>query len=126
MFRKIDLTISLLVLTLGLAGPAQAEILPPPAEGEAFWGLGATGVLCYRDPCPRHGVFPIHRDGTRGLPLSRIDQRQPPPLRADERDRARIEDAFHSGGCVVAEGHFEGEMLVVLRLLGDCREGAPG
>lgn len=121
---KTNLTRIMLILTLGLTGPAHAEILPPPADGEAFWGLGATGVLCYREPCPRHGVFPIHRDGTRGLPLSRIDQRQPPPLHGDERDRARIEDAFDSGGCVVVEGHFEGAVLVVLRLLGDCGEGA--
>ncbi len=108
-------------LALGLTGAAHAEILPLPAQGESFWGLGTTGMLCYQEPCPWNGVFPVYRDGTRGRPLSRFDQRQPPPLRADAAARARIEAAFEKGGCVVAEGHFEGETLVVRQLLGDCR-----
>ena len=40
-------------------------------------------------------------------------------------DRARIEDAFARGGCVVAEGHFDGETLVVLRIAGECRHWFP-
>lgn len=108
-------------LALGLTGAANAEMLPLPTAGETYWGLGTTGIFCYQEPCPWHGVFPINQDGTRGRPLSHVDQRQPPPLRADETARARIEAAFEKGGCVVGEGHFEGETLVVRGLLGDCR-----
>lgn len=118
MFRQI---IFAFALTLDLAGAASAEILPLPAQGETLWGLGTTGIMCYRAPCPWRGVFPVDQDGTRGRPLSRFDQRQPPPLRADDKIRARIEAAFEGEDCVLAEGHFEGETLVVRRLLGDCR-----
>ena len=118
MFRKSILAASLLT---GLAAGAKAEPLPLPAEGETFWGLGTTGIQCYRAPCPWRGVFPITPDGKRGRPLSNGDQRQPPPLDAGDGDRARIVAAFADSGCVVAEGHFEGETLVVRRLLGDCR-----
>lgn len=119
MFRKFDIACA---IVLGLARATVAEPLPMPTEGETFWGLGTTGVLCYREPCPWHGVFPVYRDGRRGRPLSNLDHRQPPPLRADDKDRARIEAAFAEGGCVVAEGHFEGKTLVVRRLLGNCRD----
>jgi len=108
------------VLAVTLVGSAHAEILPLPAEGETFWGLGNTGILCDADPCPRHGVFPIFRDGTRGRPLSSFDKPEPPLLRADDVIRSRIETAFDEDRCVVAEGHYDGEILVVRRLLGDC------
>ena len=118
MFRKIILAC---LLALAPATGVVGEPLPLPAAGEAFWGLGTTGIQCYREPCPWHGVFPIGQDGKRGRPLSHLDQRQPPALDASEGDRARIEEAFAESGCVVAEGHFEGGTLVVRRLLGDCR-----
>lgn len=108
------------VLAVTLVASAHAEILPLPAEGETFWGLGNTGIVCDADPCPRHGVFSMHRDGTRGRPLSRFDEPEPPLLRADDVIRSRIETAFGEDRCVVAEGHFEGDTLVVRRLLGDC------
>lgn len=108
-------TIAALVLAAGLSEP-----LPLPAEGETFWGLGSTGIFCYQPPCPWTGIFPIERDGTRGRPLSQFDQRQPPPLRASAADRSRIEAAFAEGDCVVAEAHFEGTIMVVRRLVGDC------
>ena len=117
MFRQI---IVALILLFGLTGSAHAELLPVPANGEAFWGLGATGILCYREPCPRHGVFRIHQDGSRDLPLSRRDQYQPPLLRANDEERTQIKAAFETGGCVVVEGHFEGEILVVARLRDEC------
>jgi len=108
------------VLAVTLVGSARAEILPLPAEGETFWGLGNTGIVCDADPCPRHGVFSMFRDGTRGRPPSSFDKLEPPLLRADEVVRRHIETAFSEDRCVVAEGHFEGEILVVRRLLGDC------
>ncbi|RDE09161.1 hypothetical protein [Pelagibacterium lacus] len=108
-------TVTALVLAACLSEP-----LPLPAEGETFWGLGNTGIFCYRPPCPWTGIFPIERDGSRGWPLSRFDQNQPPPLRASAADRSRIEAAFEEGGCVVAEAHFEGRIMVVRRLVGDC------
>jgi hypothetical protein len=119
MFGKIVFSLTLL---LGLAGAARAELLPLPEPGENLWGLGATGIMCYQEPCPRYGVFRIYQDGRFELPLSRRNQSQPPPLRADERDRARIDWAFETGGCVMAEGHFEGRTLVVRRVWGDCHD----
>ena len=44
---------------------------------------------------------------------------------AGDADRGRIEDAFARSGCVVAEGHFDGETLVVLRIAGECRHWFP-
>lgn len=119
MFGKIVFSLTLI---LGLAGAARAEQLPLPEPGESLWGLGATGISCYQEPCPRYGVFQIHRDGRFELPLSRRNQPQPPPLRADKPDRDRIERSFETGGCVMAEGHFEGRTLVVRRVWGDCHD----
>jgi len=114
-----------LILTITATQALHAEALPVPAEGEEFWGLGSTGMYCYRAPCPWRGVFRIDPDGTRDRPLSGEDMTEPPPLQASEADRARIEEAFAANGCVVAEGHFEGETLVVARLVGECRHWFP-
>jgi hypothetical protein len=116
----------LLAAALVLSGAAlqaqEPEPLPVPAEGRQFWGLGATGILCYRAPCPWRGVFRIAPDGTRSRPLSGDDLPGPPPLEASAGDRARIEAAFTDPGCVVAEGHFRGGTLVVARIAGECRD----
>lgn len=113
-------TVFAFVLAVCLTGGANAEILPLPSEGETFWGLGSTGLTCTAEPCVRHGIFSIQRDGTRGVPLSDVEQPQPPDLRANDLIRTRIESAYEEGRCVVAEGHFEGPVLVVRQLLGEC------
>lgn len=123
MFRSI--LAAALILTATAAQALDAEALPVPAKGEQFWGLGSTGIDCVRLPCPWRGVFRIDPDGTRDRPLSRHDMTEPPPLKADEADRARIEDAFAKDGCVVAEGHFDGETLVVARIAGECGHWLP-
>lgn len=123
MFRRV--LAAALILSAASMQALSLEPLPVPAEGEAFWSLGATGIDCYRLPCPWHGVFRIDPDGTRSRPLSRHDMTEPPPLEANDADRARIEDAFASDGCVVAEGHFEGETLVVARIAGECHHWFP-
>ena len=114
-----------LILAATAAQSLDAEALPVPAEGEQFWGLGSTGLYCYRAPCPWRGVFRIDPDGASHRPLSAGDLTEPPPLQSGEADRARIEDAFAGHGCVVAEGHFEGETLVVARIAGECRHWFP-
>ncbi|MBB1492460.1 hypothetical protein H5395_13125 [Paracoccus sp. MC1854] len=120
---------SILAAALLLSGTApqalEPEPLPVPAEGEQFWGLGSTGILCYRPPCPWRGVFRIDPDGTGTRPLSGNDLPEPPPLEAGAGDRARIEAAFADSGCVVAEGHFRGDTLVVARIAGECRDWLP-
>lgn len=114
-----------MILAATAAQALDAEALPVPAEGEQFWGLGSTGIHCYRAPCPWRGVFRIDPDGTRDRPLSGDDLTKPPPLQASAADRARIEGAFVTQGCVVAEGHFDGETLVVSRIAGECRHWFP-
>lgn len=123
MFRSI--LAAALVLSASAVSALSIEPLPVPADGEQFWGLGTTGIYCVKAPCPWRGVFRIHPDGTRDRPLSGHDLPAPPPLRAGDADRARIEDAFARSGCVVAEGHFDGETLVVLRIAGECRHWFP-
>lgn len=108
------------LVLLGPAGPAPAEPLPEPAEGNLFWGMGNTGIMCVTTPCPWTGVFQINRDGSREFPLSGDDAPAPPPLRADEADRARIAAAYSGGSCVIVEGRFDGDTLIVARVLGDC------
>lgn len=114
-----------LILWAGAVQALPVEPLPVPAGGEQFWGLGSTGINCYRAPCPWRGVFRMNPDGTRDRPLSGHDMTELPLLEADKADRTRIEGAFASGGCVVAEGHFEGETLVVARIAGECHHWAP-
>ena len=114
-----------LILWAGAVQAFPVEPLPVPAGGEQFWGLGSTGINCYRAPCPWRGVFRMNPDGTRDRPLSGHDMTELPLLEADKADRTRIDGAFASGGCVVAEGHFEGETLVVARIAGECHHWAP-
>jgi hypothetical protein len=117
MFR-LFLPFAALILS-ACAASAQAEPLPVPSEGEGFWAIGVTGIHCYRAPCPWRGIAPIASDGSAGSPLSPADQPAPPPLRASKADRARI-DAAYAQDCLVVEGHFEGETLVVARVLAQC------
>lgn len=123
MFRST--LVAALILTATAAQAFSDEPLPVPPEGEQFWGLGSIGIDCVRLPCPWRGVFRIHPDGTFDRPLSRNDLTAPPPLQARDGDRGRIEDAFASDGCVVAEGHFEGKTLVVARIGGECHHWFP-
>lgn len=89
MFRSI--LAAALVLSASAVQALSIEPLPVPADGEQFWGLGTTGIYCVKAPCPWRGVFRIHPDGTRDRPLSGHDLTAPPPLRAGDADRARIE-----------------------------------
>lgn len=114
-----------LILSAGAVQAFEVEPLTVPADGEQFWGLGSTGIYCVKAPCPWCGVFRIDPDGTSDRPLSGADMGGPPPLRANEADRKRIEDAFAGHGCVVAEGRFEGDTLVVVRIAGECRHWFP-
>lgn len=113
--------LSAVLLALFLPFGAHADVLPAPAEGQSWWGLGATGILCYQLPCPFNGVFPISRDGTRGRPLSAENERDP-NLGGNDANLARIRDAFAAGDCVIAEGRLAGDRLVVSRILGSCEE----
>ncbi|MRX52217.1 hypothetical protein GI374_17830 [Paracoccus sp. S-4012] len=118
--RRIIVSAAALILAAGLASAEAAEPYPVPAEGQQFWGLGKTGILCCMAPCPWRGVFPIEADGSAGRPLSAADQPDPPPMQTSDEDRARIEAAYEDG-CRIVEGRFEGETLVVTRVVAECR-----
>lgn len=117
--RLLLSTLTALALA-GPGGPARAEPLPEPAGGNLFWGMGNTGIMCVTTPCPWTGVFRINPDGSREFPLSGDDAPAPPPLRASDADRARIAAAYAEGACVIVEGRFEGDAMVVARVVGDC------
>lgn len=112
---------AMIFLVLGFATPVRAEVLPPPAEGQSYWGFGATGIHCYQQPCLWHGIFPVARDGTRGTPLAQANG-SGPPLEASMSDRVQISEALAEGGCIIAEGRLEENILTISRILGACRD----
>lgn len=118
MSRPLAATLSLL-LSLP-SGTALAEAMPAPSEGNSLWGMGATGMQCYHQPCPWRSIFPIHQDGSHDRPLSSDDMDLPPPLEASDTDRARIEAAFETGGCVIVDGRLDSGTMIVARVLGEC------
>lgn len=103
------------------AGPAShpGRGIAARARRSQLLGLGSTGILCYRDPCPRHGVFRIGTDGTRGHPLSHEDQPEP-HLRGKDRHLPQVRAAFAEGECLLASAQLEGDILVIAALHGPC------
>lgn len=107
----------LIALTLA---PAAAPILADTPAETGQWMLGRTGILCYAEPCPWNGVRPMRADGTAGWPLSRENLPEPPSIRASDADRARIAATWAASGCLLVDGRFNGGVLVIDHILGDC------
>lgn len=87
----------------------------------ALWGIGRTGVMCYMEPCPRRGIFPVSADGQeRGFPISRLDQPEPHFVSADPFVTQSVATAYSDGSCLVVEARRIGDGLDILRIVGQC------
>jgi len=113
--------------------PLAAQETSDPGPDTTRYSVGATGIECAASPCPRRGIWitgpddetPAQirksllfadEDGSIGLPN----------LRGSSADKAAIDDAWRSGGCMVVEGSFGPHtttgipLLTVSRVVGPC------
>lgn len=90
---------------------------PPPVEG--VMRVGATGIMCVREPCPRRGLIRVDDEGkAEWRPFWSGDK--PPEIRADADTQRRIAEAWDEFGCLMVQGRFEKGELTVDRIIGDC------
>lgn len=79
--------------------------------------VGQTNILCYREPCPRHGVARADRPaGPSDLLWS---GEVPPPMSGSAEDRIRLLESYREG-CTLIMGRFEHGVLEVAGILGPC------
>ena len=89
------------------------------ASIEGIFRIGRTGVYCIRKPCPWLGIMKIREDG---LPDGKLvwTGDELPIIEASPADRKRIRSSWQDSGCLLAQGRFEGQRLVVRHVTGDC------
>jgi hypothetical protein len=99
------------VLAGGLEAPS------PPVEERLR--IGPTGVYCVRAPCPWRGVTRLDAEGRAvGRPLWSGERL--PTIVAGDADKRRIMAVWRVSGCLVAQGRFEAERLIIRRVIGAC------
>jgi hypothetical protein len=104
------------------AADADAAALAAPAVAAAgsLFRVGRTGINCYREPCPHRGVTPVS-SADQSAPAQPIWWGDTPPtILGDVEDYRVIEAAWDDFRCVLVEGEFDGEMLTVRRVAGEC------
>jgi hypothetical protein len=96
---------------------ASSKISAAPIEG--MFRIGRTGVYCIRKPCPWRGITKIREDGlAEGKPVWAGDDL--PIIEASPADRDRIRSSWRDSGCLLVQGRFEGQRLVVRHVTSDC------
>lgn len=91
-------------------------LLVPAAANADKLTVGATGILCYKEPCPRRGIV----DASHSEPALKAllwSGHTLPPMEGDEADLRRIERAWNNSESVLIEGKFESGLLHVERIL---------
>lgn len=100
----------------GTAADARSE--PEPAPQSNLYRVGATGIHCYREPCPRKGIVPVE-NRSRLHPL--WSGTTPPALRGADHDRRRIVEAWEKDECVIVRGLLLPDaVLEVEQVIGPC------
>lgn len=113
--------ITSLTALLLLTAPLRADDAPTrhPTAVEGVWGIGSTGIMCYRAPCPSRGMFMYDPDNPG--PLSPQDVMiLLPRLAGSEADQREIEAAWAESRCVYVEGRIDDGILHVDRIAGAC------
>lgn len=107
---------------MSISLPSLAADLPASNTGVevSLWGIGRTGVMCYMEPCPWQGIFPISRTGERGFPLSRQNQPAPRFTSEDPKVAEAVANAYSEGGCFIVEARAVGNSLDITRIVDDC------
>jgi hypothetical protein len=101
------------------AAPTGASPKSSTAPIEGLFRIGRTSIYCMRKPCPWRGITKIREDGlTDGKPVWAGDEL--PIIEASPADRERIRSSWQDSGCLLAQGRFEGQRLVVRHVAGDC------
>jgi len=102
------------------AADATDTAAPAVAAAGSLFRVGRTGIVCYREPCAHRGVTPASSadPSAPAQPIWWGDT--PPTILGDVEDYRVIEAAWDDFRCVLVEGEFDGEMLTVHRLAGEC------
>lgn len=83
--------------------------------------VGATGIMCVKEPCPRIGVTAAWEPGKPRLGRSMFAGDAPPPMRGADADMAAVRAAWNIEGCLVLEGRFSRPpLLEIRRVVGPC------
>lgn len=112
------------MLAAMLAGGASAR--DPGGQGERL-AIGATGIACVKDPCPRRGVVRLDQPGRDSLRPYWAGTRLP-DLQAKAADAARLSSAWNAMACLEIVGAIArpatpdaAPVLRVDRIVGPCR-----
>jgi hypothetical protein len=101
------------------ATPTGASLKNSAAAIEGIFRIGRTGIHCMRKPCPWRGITKVREDGlTEGKPVWTGDEL--PILESSPADRDRIRSSWRDSGCLLVQGRFEVQRLVVRHVTGDC------
>lgn len=81
--------------------------------------IGRTSVNCVKAPCPWRGIVNLGNSSRNSLdPLWTGNDL--PVLNASDGDAHRIRAAWEKLECLVVDGTFDGQTLMVNRILGGC------
>lgn len=117
MKRIVGCLATLLLLSSQTYAQNKKRLLPNTVEG--VWGIGSTGIMCYRPPCPWRGTFVHDPENTAPRSAQAIIPLLP-RLDASEDDRREIETAWKEFRCVLVKGRMQDGILKVDRIAGKC------
>lgn len=101
-------------LLIGIGGPQIAA-----ASQTETLAIGATGIFCYRAPCPWRGITAGEPEpGSSWRPLWQGTSL--PPLEASPENALALARAWEDFDCLLIEGMFDGTTLTVDRIAGPC------
>jgi len=116
---------SLLPLAAGMsllaacALPPEPQTAAQPTRAAELFRIGRTNIYCVKAPCPWRGIARAGKDQRPLGPPFWIDA-DLPALKAAPDDAKRLRAAWDNSGCLVVEGRFEKDELIVQRIIDDC------
>lgn len=116
--KPVDIAVLAIAKLLLFSAVPSAEASPVADRGDhGPLKVGRTGILCYTEPCPRHGIGPSQG---RVSPATLLwSGNRPPPMAGRKADLERIRNAYLSS-CTMVDGIFDNGVLQVNAVIGTC------